>query len=68
LHDRRSVRIKVSAKGKALRSKLDEFFDRDAKQLMNSGMGPDQLTALGDELGKLERFWASRTDTQMRAG
>jgi DNA-binding MarR family transcriptional regulator len=28
LHDRRSVRIKVSPKGASLRSKLDEFFER----------------------------------------
>jgi DNA-binding MarR family transcriptional regulator len=67
LHDRRSVRIKVSPKGEALRGKLDEFFDRDAKLLMAAGMGPEQFADLGEELGKLERFWASRTDSQMRS-
>jgi DNA-binding MarR family transcriptional regulator len=68
LHDRRSVRIKVSPKGEALRAKLDEFFDRDARQLVSSGMGPDQFAALGGELAKLERFWASRTEAQIRVG
>jgi DNA-binding MarR family transcriptional regulator len=66
LHDRRSVRIKVSPSGEALRSKLDEFFEREAKQLMKSGMGPEQFASLGAELSKLERFWASRTDAQIR--
>jgi DNA-binding MarR family transcriptional regulator len=67
LHDRRSVRIKVSPKGEALRGKLEDFFERDANQLMVSGMGPQQFAALGDELTKLERFWAARTDPQARA-
>ena len=67
LHDRRSVRIKVSPKGAALRLKLDEFFERDAKRLVQAGLGPDELAALGNELNKLERFWASQTEPQLRA-
>ncbi len=67
LHDRRSVRIKVSAKGATLRSKLDEFFERDAQRLVHAGLGPNELAALGEELNKLERFWASQTEPQLRA-
>jgi DNA-binding MarR family transcriptional regulator len=66
LHDRRSVRIKVSPKGASLRAKLDEFFDRDGQQLVANGLDAGELTQLGEMLNKLERFWSSQTDTQIR--
>lgn len=66
LHDRRSVRIKVSAKGATLRTKLDDFFERDGQALVANGFDAGQLTLLGDMLHKLERFWSSQTDTQIR--
>ena len=68
LHDRRSVRIKVSPKGAALKAKLDDFFDRDGKHLVAAGLGPKELGALGEMLNKLERFWSSQTDPQVRTG
>jgi DNA-binding MarR family transcriptional regulator len=68
LHDRRSVRIKVSPKGASLRAKLDEFFERDGQQLVSSGLDAGELTLLGEMLNKLERFWSSQTDTQTRGG
>lgn len=67
VHDRRSVRIKVSAKGAQLRSKLDDFFDRDGKMLITAGIGPKELASLAEILGKLERFWSMQTDAQTRA-
>ena len=66
LHDRRSVRIKVSPKGATLRSKLDEFFERDGQLLVSNGLDAGELTLLGEMLNKLERFWSSQTDTQIR--
>ncbi len=66
LHDRRSVRIKVSPKGASLRAKLDEFFERDGQQLVANGLDTGELTLLGEMLNKLERFWSSQTDTQIR--
>jgi DNA-binding MarR family transcriptional regulator len=66
LHDRRSVRIKVSAKGASLRSKLDDFFERDGKHLVDSGLGSKELATLSELLDKLERFWSSQTDPQLR--
>lgn len=66
LHDRRSVRIKVSPKGASLRAKLDEFFERDGQQLVSNGLDAGELTLLGEMLNKLERFWSSQTDTQIR--
>jgi DNA-binding MarR family transcriptional regulator len=68
LHDRRSVRIKVSPKGAALRLRLDDFFERDGRHLVDAGLGPKELAALAEMLNKLERFWSSQTDPQLRAG
>ncbi len=67
LHDRRSVRIKVSSKGAALKLKLDDFFDRDGKHLGSAGLGGKELADLAELLNRLERFWSSQTDPQVRA-
>ena len=68
LHDRRSVRIKVSPKGAALRLRLDDFFERDGRHLVDAGLGQKELATLSDMLNKLERFWATQTDPQLRVG
>jgi DNA-binding MarR family transcriptional regulator len=68
LHDRRSVRIKVSPKGAALRLRLDDFFERDGRHLVDAGLGQKELGSLSEMLNKLERFWATQTDPQLRAG
>lgn len=67
LHDRRSVRIKVSSKGAALKLKLDDFFDRDGKHLVSAGLGSKELAELAELLNRLERFWSLQTDPQVRA-
>ncbi len=66
LHDRRSVRVKVSQKGAALRVKLDDFFERDGEQLLAAGIGLKELGELADILGRLERFWSAHTEGQIR--
>jgi DNA-binding MarR family transcriptional regulator len=68
LHDRRSVRIKVSPKGAALRLRLDDFFERDGRHLVDAGLGQKELSSLSEMLNKLERFWATQTDPQLRVG
>lgn len=68
LHDRRSVRIKVSPKGAALRLRLDDFFERDGRHLVDAGLGQKELASLSEMLNRLERFWATQTDPQLRAG
>ncbi len=67
VHDRRSVRIKVSPKGAALRASLDEFFERDAKLLVAGGVGPQELSTLAEIFSRLERFWAGKTDAQVHS-
>ena len=66
-HDRRSVRVKVSAKGASLRDKLDKLFEKHAEMLNRAGLDEDQLIKLGEALLKLERFWTSQGEPSMLA-
>jgi DNA-binding MarR family transcriptional regulator len=58
-HDRRSVRIKLAAKGAELRSKLDVAFQSHADELVRSTVREGDLAAAGETLRCLERFWTT---------
>lgn len=58
-HDRRSVRVKVTAEGAALQARLDDFFNRSGRLMPAHGIEASSLTYLGDKLHKLESFWSS---------
>ena len=58
-HDRRSVRVKLSAKGLELRNQMTKMFENHVV-----AMGPDSVTAddlekSNDALLRLERFWSN---------
>ena len=59
IHDRRSVRVKLSEKGSALREKVKAMFERHVKSLQQIGMGPDDMTITNETLTRLERFWST---------
>lgn len=55
LHDKRSVKIRLSEKGLGLCQKIDELYERHIRSLRDpSG---DQLAANNKLLLQLERFW-----------
>ena len=58
IHDRRSVRIKLSDKGTALRDKVKAMFERHVRSLQQIGMGPDDMGVTNETLQRLERFWS----------
>ena len=59
-HDRRSVRVKLSDKGKALRDEVNELFERQIGRLFQpNGLPRDQVAAMNETLRKLERFWSA---------
>lgn len=59
-HDRRSVRVKLSEKGLALRDEVNELFERQVGKLFAPGALPkDQVAAMNETLRRLERFWSS---------
>jgi DNA-binding MarR family transcriptional regulator len=60
--DRRSIRVRVSPKGLALREKIDAIFDRHAKALSASGFSGEPSQQLDGLLGQLEQFWSRETE------
>ncbi len=56
-HDRRTVRLKVSAKGLALCDQVTAMFDRHVAALSRAASGEKVLTEVNDGLRVLERFW-----------
>jgi DNA-binding MarR family transcriptional regulator len=75
-HDRRTVRVKLAEKGKALREKLVEMFDRHMAKLTDGALAQPKLASVNESLFALGRYWnellnspahAARTDVRMRA-
>ena len=55
-HDRRSVRVKLTDKGVALRKKMDETFIKHCEALTTQ-INEDELIGANASLRKLERYW-----------
>lgn len=62
VHDRRSVRVRLSDRGLALRDSLNDMFDRQIQNLEKAGISLDDLTQANETLRRLERFWSSQID------
>lgn len=58
-HDRRSVRVRLSEKGKTLCTTMDNLFDRQVAHIDQHGITPDDLQQSRETLLRLERFWTS---------
>ena len=56
-HDRRSVRVKLSAKGQALWERLEIMFRRHEEMLTQSPIVAGTLAETCSTLTELERFW-----------
>lgn len=56
-HDRRSVRVKLTAQGLKLHERLDQVFARHADELTASLVKPQDLTQLEQTLRRMEQFW-----------
>lgn len=59
--DRRSVRIRLTEKGKSIRARVDALYDRQmlaVEQVV--GLGPDELDRINKSLGRLERYWTDQ--------
>ena len=59
IHDRRSVRVRLSDKGTALRDKIKTMFERHVRSLQQIGMGPEDMSVTNETLTRLERFWST---------
>jgi DNA-binding MarR family transcriptional regulator len=56
-HDRRTVRVRLSDKGRALRVKIAEMYNRHAADLTKGSLNEAKLTAATEALWGLGRFW-----------
>ncbi|HYC03255.1 MAG TPA: MarR family winged helix-turn-helix transcriptional regulator [Azospirillaceae bacterium] len=61
-HDRRSVRVRLSDKGRSLRDKISHLFERQVDALAKAGLSGEELGRANEILRKLERFWSSSLD------
>jgi DNA-binding MarR family transcriptional regulator len=56
-HDRRTVRVRLTEKGKALREKIAAMFDRHGGKLTDGALAPVKITAANETLVALGRYW-----------
>ncbi len=60
LHDRRSVRVRLSEKGLALRDKLREMFERQVDGLQSASINEASINELNRSLIEMERYLVGR--------
>lgn len=63
LHDRRSVRIKLSEKGLQLCQQIDALYERNVAALKDREPSIADLQLTNDALSHLERFWTHYIST-----
>ncbi len=64
IHDKRSVRVHLSDKGKALNDAMDELYKQHEEKLEAAGLTNERLDQLNETLKDIEQFWT----TQMGLG
>ena len=60
VHDKRSIRVKLSIKGLELRDAISAMFQRHEEQIDGTTLTPDALRAMNQTLLNIEKFWASQ--------
>lgn len=61
VHDKRSIRVKLSPKGADLKGLISAMFDRHENEIAAAEVTDERLLALNETLKHLERFWANQT-------
>src|SRR5437870_1805613 len=57
LHDRRSIRVRLTDKGTRLRDRVSVMHQRHEQMLSQTAISVDHLQAVSIRLHRLERFW-----------
>ncbi len=57
-HDRRMTRVRLSEKGLELIRQIDKLYERNAEELRETGIKPEDLDQINKVLMRLERFWS----------
>ena len=66
LHDRRSVRVRLTEKGMQLRDRVSVMHQRHQEMLSQTALRMDDLQAVGITLRRLERFLIRASDLVLR--
>ena len=61
LHDKRSIRVKLSDKGRDLYDNLYKMFARHEEQIQVTDLTEDRIKSFNDTMKMMERFWSSQT-------
>ena len=62
LHDRRSIRVRLTGKGTMLRDRVSVMLQRHLDMLSQATLNIEDLQAAGVTLRRLERFWIRAGD------
>lgn len=65
VHDKRSLRVRLSDKGIELRRMISAMFDRHQEQIKGTEIKDERLIDMSNTLKMLERFWAQQTNFGM---
>jgi DNA-binding MarR family transcriptional regulator len=68
VHDRRSIHVKLTEKGRALRDRLTDMHRRHIEMLGQTPVTDDNLQEVIVTLRRLERFWVRAGDLVGRPG
>ena len=68
VHDRRSVHVRLTDKGRALRDQLTVMHQRHVELLAQTAVTGDDLQHVITTLRRLERFWVRAGDLVQRPG
>jgi len=66
LHDRRSIRVRLTGKGTMLRDRVSVMLQRHLDMLSQATLNIEDLQAAGLTLRRLERFWIRAGDLLQR--
>ena len=59
--DRRSVRVRLTDKGRDVHKVVSDLFDRHAESLQSDAiLGGDGIIAVNESLAQVERFWSNQ--------
>ena len=61
VHDKRSIKVKLSDKGKELYEVLNGMFQRHEGKLEGTKLSPEALSETIETLQNVERFWNAQT-------
>jgi DNA-binding MarR family transcriptional regulator len=62
IHDKRSIRVKLSDKGHKLKTVITELIERHEDLLKETDLSNDKFKEMVQLLKMLERFWTSQTN------